>query len=67
MLSEDDLHMTQQWCAQLKLSMRVFHRALKVARTIADIDGVGRVNRHHIAEALGYRALDKLINQLNCD
>lgn len=41
---------------QLQLSARGFHRVLKVARTIADLDGVEGVARVHIAEALSYRA-----------
>ena len=40
---------------QLMLTARAYHRTLKVARTIADIDGVGGVKRVHIAEALSYR------------
>ncbi|WP_020186625.1 YifB family Mg chelatase-like AAA ATPase [Methylopila sp. 73B] len=40
----------------LKLSARGYHRVLKVARTIADLDGVETVGRIHLAEALAYRA-----------
>lgn len=39
----------------LKLSARGYHRTLKVARTLADLDGAQTVGRMHIAEALSYR------------
>ncbi|WP_218353623.1 YifB family Mg chelatase-like AAA ATPase [Alteromonas lipotrueiana] len=64
-LRPDDLAFLQQACASLKLSMRVFHRILKVARTIADIEACPTVQRPHLAEALGYRALDRIIAQLS--
>ena len=41
---------------QLHLSARGFHRTLKVARTLADLDAQEKVLRVHIAEALSYRA-----------
>lgn len=41
--------------AKLNLSARAYHRVLKVARTIADLDGADGVRRLHIAEALSYR------------
>ncbi|MEO0882180.1 MAG: YifB family Mg chelatase-like AAA ATPase [Pseudomonadota bacterium] len=40
---------------QLSLTARGYHRVLKVARTIADLDGRNGVGRIHIAEALSYR------------
>jgi magnesium chelatase family protein len=39
----------------LALSVRGYHRTLRVARTLADLDGEERVGRIHIAEALSYR------------
>jgi magnesium chelatase family protein len=41
------------------LSPRAYHRILKVARTICDLEGVDMIGEPHIAEALGYRVLDK--------
>jgi magnesium chelatase family protein len=41
---------------RMRLSARGFHRVLKLARTLADLDGCGGVGRAHIAEALSYRA-----------
>jgi magnesium chelatase family protein len=40
---------------QLALSPRGYHRVLKLARTIADLAGAGRVGAAHVAEALQYR------------
>jgi magnesium chelatase family protein len=42
---------------RLGLSARGFHRALRVARTIADLDGDERVDEQHVREALGLRHL----------
>ncbi len=40
---------------KLKLSARAYHRLLRVARTIADLDAQDNVQKHHVAEALGFR------------
>jgi len=40
----------------MKLSARGYHRVLRVARTLADLDGADTVGRIHLAEALSYRA-----------
>jgi magnesium chelatase family protein len=41
----------------MRLSARGYHRVLRVARTLADLDGTERVGRVHLAEALSYRML----------
>jgi magnesium chelatase family protein len=41
----------------MRLSARGYHRVLRVARTLADLDGAEHVGRVHLAEALSYRAL----------
>ncbi|QJR80886.1 YifB family Mg chelatase-like AAA ATPase [Alteromonas pelagimontana] len=64
-LAEADMQFLQHASSRLKLSMRTFHRTLKVARTIADLEQAEHVTRAHLAEALGYRALDKIINQFS--
>jgi magnesium chelatase family protein len=40
----------------MRLSARGYHRVLRVARTLADLDGADHVGRIHLAEALSYRA-----------
>jgi magnesium chelatase family protein len=40
---------------RMRLTARGYHRVLRVARTLADLDGADGVNRIHVAEALSYR------------
>ena len=43
----------------MKFSARAYHRILKVARTIADLDGAQTVARIHLAEAIAYRTVNE--------
>ena len=63
-LTKPDAEFLENALHRLGLSVRAYHRIIKVARTIADLQGEMQINRAHLAEALGYRAMDRLLKQL---
>ncbi len=54
-LSEEIKELMKQAADKLSLSARSFHKVLKVARTIADLDNSKQIKKEHILEALQYR------------
>ena len=58
-LKEEDEAFLQQIFSRLGLSARGCHKILKVARTLADLDGKEQIERAHLREAAGYRDLQE--------
>ena len=63
-LSQADREFLEQALDQLRLSIRAYHKLIKVSRTIADLQQQPQISRAHLTEALGYRAMDRLLARL---
>jgi magnesium chelatase family protein len=58
-LDDAPTRILRQAMSRLSLSARAHDRVLKVARSIADLEGAGRLDCSHVAEAVQYRLLDR--------
>lgn len=54
-LDENCVKLLQLAVVKMNLSARSYNRTIKLARTIADLEGLDKINSNHIAEALQYR------------
>lgn len=55
----EDAEMLRQAMNRFQLSARAYDRILRVARTIADLEGAENINSTHLGEAIGYRNMDR--------
>jgi magnesium chelatase family protein len=60
-IGEDSKALLEQAIDKLGLSARAYTRILKIARTIADLEGVESLTAPHISEAIQYRSLDRTL------
>ena len=63
-LSEADAHFLGRAAEKLSLSPRSYHKVLKVARTISDLNLQHEIDLKSLKEALSYRAFERLLSQL---
>jgi magnesium chelatase family protein len=57
--SPEVARLLQRALDRLRLSARAYHRILKVARTVADLDASAEIGPSHVAEAIQYRSMDR--------
>jgi len=58
-LGNEEQEMLRQVFDRMGLSMRAYHKILKLSRTIADLEGMEHINKEHLTEAISYRELDR--------
>ena len=62
-LGKESESLMDQAFEKLGLSARGYHRTLKLARTIADLENSKPILANHLSEAIGYRQYDRLLNK----
>jgi magnesium chelatase family protein len=60
-LSRPARDLIERAALKLQISARGVMRIMRVARTVADLSGDSTVTEHHVAEALGFRELDRMM------
>lgn len=63
-LSAKDNEFLELAVEKLGLSTRAHHKILKIARTLADMEGAEHIGNEHLIEALSYRAMDRILRHL---
>ncbi|MEI7448537.1 MAG: YifB family Mg chelatase-like AAA ATPase [Desulfomonile sp.] len=58
-MGTESMNFLEKAFTKLGLSARAYHRVLKIARTIADLDSAEEIQTAHVAEAVQYRSLDR--------
>jgi magnesium chelatase family protein len=63
-IDQSQKKLLQQAIETLNISHRAYHRILKLARTICDLDGADSIQTNHLSEAISLRSLDKNLSTL---